>query len=172
MKEIWEQSKEYRVSDRVHMTEVQILQRLRSDGIFPWIDCYDDRRGAATAGALPAAATRMQNIHVCFFMRRYTLFPFLREEDVPSKQVIDWVLLKQAPCLAIRLCSSGGQAFLLGAGCKHCQDSHHRAPPIRQLGPERVHEPLQHSAGVSLGPQSCISLCRRTMACMVTRVRE
>ena len=62
MKEIWEQSKNYRISDRVHMTEIEILQRLRNDGVFPWLD--GGQRAAAPNVSL-------QNLHICFFMRRY-----------------------------------------------------------------------------------------------------
>lgn len=62
MKEIWEQSKDYRISDRVHMTEVEILQRLQADGVFPWLD---RRRDHTAAGSRP-----LENLHICLFMRR------------------------------------------------------------------------------------------------------
>ncbi len=59
MKEIWEESKSYRISDRVHMTEVQILQRLKMDGVFEWLDAE-----------LDGGKSKAQNLHICFFMRR------------------------------------------------------------------------------------------------------
>lgn len=67
MKEIWEESKSYRISDRVHMTEIQVLQRLKNDGVFPWLDRNPrDSRFASNGGGM-----RMENLHLCFFMRRY-----------------------------------------------------------------------------------------------------
>jgi hypothetical protein len=68
MKEIWEESKMYRISDRVHMVEVQILQRLKADGVFQWFD--SEGQGPTTGGTAP----RAQNLHVCFFMRRCIVF--------------------------------------------------------------------------------------------------
>jgi hypothetical protein len=59
MKQIWEESKSYRVSDRVHMTEVQILQRLKADGVFRWIDDPD-----------MCLKDGPQHLHLCFYMRR------------------------------------------------------------------------------------------------------
>lgn len=82
MKEIWEASKDYRISDRVHMTEVQILQRLHADGVFPYVDRARERhrdRGGFFSLQLPTASGSsgstasgidMQNAHVCFYMRR------------------------------------------------------------------------------------------------------
>lgn len=66
MKEIWEESKTYRISDRVHMTEIQILQRLKADGVFEWLD---------SESALQEKG--MQNLHMCFFMRRYVVHAFV-----------------------------------------------------------------------------------------------
>lgn len=73
MKELWEQSQEFRVSDRVHMVEIQILQRLKRDGIFPYLDRSPD------APSVPPRLARrptgrmgfVQNMHLCFYMRRY-----------------------------------------------------------------------------------------------------
>ena len=58
------QSKDYRISDRVHMTEIQILQRLKNDGVFPYLD-RNTSSSTAKNGKMG-----MQNIHLCFFMRR------------------------------------------------------------------------------------------------------
>jgi hypothetical protein len=71
MKEIWEASKDYRISDRIHMTEVQVLQRLKVDGVFPWIDRAPAPHAAASgSGGREGARDEMQNSHVCFYMRR------------------------------------------------------------------------------------------------------
>ncbi len=81
MKEIWESSKEYRISDKVHMTEMQVLHRLKNDGIFPYIDRpakdagsnLDGTSSGLGKGGSDDAAARtisMQNAHVCFYMRR------------------------------------------------------------------------------------------------------
>lgn len=59
MKEIWEEAKTYRISDKVHMLEIQILQRLRGDGVFPWLDNNKE-----------IVDKKIQNMHVCFYMRR------------------------------------------------------------------------------------------------------
>lgn len=66
MKELWEQSQEFRVSDRVHMVEIQVLQRLKRDGIFPFMDRLPDSQ---VLGPRPRDGF-MQNIHLCFYMRR------------------------------------------------------------------------------------------------------
>ena len=63
MKQIWDESNECRISDRVHMSEIQILQRLCMDGLFPYLN--RPLSSAATKGKI-----NMQNIHVCFYMRR------------------------------------------------------------------------------------------------------
>ncbi len=76
MKEIWEQSKSFRVSDRVHMTEVQILQRLRNDGVFQWVDNEELQSGR---GGRPA----VENLHACFYMRR-----FFRLFRLPARVII------------------------------------------------------------------------------------
>lgn len=77
MKEIWEASKDYRISDRVHMVEVQVLQRLKADGVFPYVDVPSSssrgslrfRHGAPSSGGSDTEMA-LQNIHVCFYMRR------------------------------------------------------------------------------------------------------
>jgi hypothetical protein len=100
MKEMWEKTKSYRVSDKVHMMEIQILQRMKQDGCFPWINdpsiCSTAGRmgaqgsnGAAAASAFPfgggaddadgeeyenGGVTMMTPLHMCFFLRRHTLF--------------------------------------------------------------------------------------------------
>jgi hypothetical protein len=67
MKEIWEESKSYRISDQVHMTEIQVLQRLKADRVFEWLDCSGSDRGKADeADGKPAP----ENLHMCFYMRR------------------------------------------------------------------------------------------------------
>ncbi len=63
MRQIWEESNEYRISDRVHMAEIQVLQRLGADGVFPYLN----REAPATAAA---RGNFIQNIHLCFYMRR------------------------------------------------------------------------------------------------------
>jgi hypothetical protein len=68
MKEIWEESKMYRISDRVHMVEVQLLQRLRADGVFEW---FDNEGLLASSSSSKGDKSRAQNLHVCFFMRRF-----------------------------------------------------------------------------------------------------
>ena len=62
MKDVWEHSKTFRISDKIHMTEVQILHRLRNDGMFQWLD---NNKGMVSKG--------IQNLHVCFYMRRWGL---------------------------------------------------------------------------------------------------
>ena len=57
MKDIWEESKSYRISDHVHMTEKQLLSRLRSDGVLP---AYDEAS---------LASKKMDPLHVCFLFR-------------------------------------------------------------------------------------------------------
>jgi hypothetical protein len=69
MKEIWEASKDYRISDRVHMTEVQVLQRLKVDGVFRWID-REWTGGFMNGPGEGGQSQRMQNAHICFYMRR------------------------------------------------------------------------------------------------------
>ena len=62
------QSKNYRISDRVHMTEIEIMQLMKRDGVFPWID----RGSMASTYSRPPKpdSIPIQNVHVCFFMRR------------------------------------------------------------------------------------------------------
>jgi hypothetical protein len=68
MKEIWEASKDYRVSDRVHMVEMQVLQRLKADGVFPYVNAVD---GVDTLGLNPQGdRKRVSNTQACFYMRR------------------------------------------------------------------------------------------------------
>lgn len=62
MKEIWEESKSYRVSDVVHMTEKQILARLHRDGLLP---LYGDERTVMRMG--------MDPLRFCFLFRRHAL---------------------------------------------------------------------------------------------------
>lgn len=38
MVEILSESKKFRISDEVHMTEVQVLSRLKRDGLIDWFD--------------------------------------------------------------------------------------------------------------------------------------
>lgn len=38
MVDIWRQSSKFRVSDEVHMVEIQVLRRLKSDGLIGWFD--------------------------------------------------------------------------------------------------------------------------------------
>lgn len=66
MKEIWEESKSYRVSDAVHMTEKQILARLHRDGLLP---LYGDAQFLNRKG--------MDQLHFCFLFRRH---PMLRNQ--------------------------------------------------------------------------------------------
>jgi hypothetical protein len=47
------------------MTEIQILQRLKNDGVFPYLDRN------TSAAATKNGKRGMQNIHLCFFMRRW-----------------------------------------------------------------------------------------------------
>lgn len=65
MKDIWEESKSYRVSDTVHMTEKQILTRLNRDGVLPQF---------SDSGLLMGKG--MDPLHFCFLFRRY--FSLLR----------------------------------------------------------------------------------------------
>lgn len=66
MKEIWEESKSYRISDAVHMTEKQILARLHRDGL---LQHYGDARLLQQRGLDP--------LHICFLFRRH---PLLRNQ--------------------------------------------------------------------------------------------
>lgn len=62
MKEVWEKSKSYRISDKVHMIEVELLQRLKRDDAFPWIDGHDK--------------AKISTMHACFFLRRHEHFRY------------------------------------------------------------------------------------------------
>ena len=70
MKEIWEESKSYRISDAVHMTEKQILARLHRDGLLP---LYNGSNLQWTKGA---EKERMDQLHFVFLFRRQALFLF------------------------------------------------------------------------------------------------
>ncbi len=70
MKEIWEQSKSFRISDKVHMTEVQILQRLKADGVCRWVD------NVALMSGEENKNFRIENLHICFYMRRSPIFRY------------------------------------------------------------------------------------------------
>jgi hypothetical protein len=59
MKEVWENSKTFCVSDKVYMTQVQILNWLRNNGMFQWLD----NNQAMVSKAI-------QTLHVCFYMQR------------------------------------------------------------------------------------------------------
>ncbi len=54
------------------MVEIQILQRLKGDGEFPWLDRRVEPSGRDGANNTLA----LQNIHLCFFMRRNTTFRY------------------------------------------------------------------------------------------------
>jgi hypothetical protein len=60
MKEIWEESKSYRISDTVHMTEMQVLRRLCRDGVLPQFEDAD-----------LIMQRKMDPLHVCFLFRRH-----------------------------------------------------------------------------------------------------
>ena len=64
MKQIWDESNECQISDRVHMAKIQILQRLCVDGLFPYLN-------RPLSSAAHGRNINMQNIHVCFYMRRW-----------------------------------------------------------------------------------------------------
>lgn len=55
----WLLLNKYRISDVVHMAEIEIIRRLHADGAFPWMDMDDDLN-------LPFTQLRM-----CFIMRRH-----------------------------------------------------------------------------------------------------
>lgn len=59
MKEVWEKSKSYRISDKVHMVEVELLQRLKRDDAFPWVD-----------------SDKIHTLQACFFLRRHEAFRY------------------------------------------------------------------------------------------------
>ena len=75
MKEIWEQSRLFRIADAVHMAEIYILQRLCSDGVFPWLQLVEQdyyhllQQEQRETNKKPVA--RFQQMHACFYMRRY-----------------------------------------------------------------------------------------------------
>jgi hypothetical protein len=56
MVEIWTESASFRVSDTVHMVEVQILQRLKRDGLISWFD-------------EPGSGTFLETLEVCNWFR-------------------------------------------------------------------------------------------------------
>lgn len=62
MKDIWEESKSYRISDAVHMTEKQLLSRLHRDGLLP---LYGDARFLTQR--------QMDPLRFCFLFRRHSL---------------------------------------------------------------------------------------------------
>jgi len=81
MKDIWEQSTMFRIADAVHMTEIYILHRLQSDGVFPWLDHHHRDHHSSTAhgtagepgeGKQPGHVPKLhfQQLHACFYMRR------------------------------------------------------------------------------------------------------
>lgn len=60
MKEIWEESKSYRISDTVHMTEMQVLGRLCRDGVLPQFEDPD-----------LIMNKKLDPLHICFLFRRH-----------------------------------------------------------------------------------------------------
>mmetsp|Transcript_66441 Transcript_66441/g.163800 ORF Transcript_66441/g.163800 Transcript_66441/m.163800 type:complete len:707 (+) Transcript_66441:129-2249(+) len=57
MVEVWTESRTFRVSDEVHMVEVQVLQRLKRDGLIAWFDS--------------PSGTKLSTLHVCNWFRRH-----------------------------------------------------------------------------------------------------
>ena len=62
MKEIWEESKSYRISDTVRMTEMQVLARLCRDGLLPQFQDTEFLLGK-----------NMDPLHICFLFRRHEI---------------------------------------------------------------------------------------------------
>ena len=62
MKEIWEESKSYRISDTVRMTEMQVLARLCRDGLLPHFQDTEFLLGK-----------NMDPLHICFLFRRHEI---------------------------------------------------------------------------------------------------
>jgi hypothetical protein len=118
MKEIWEQSKSFRVSDRVHMTEVQILQRLRNDGVFRWIDSSDELR--------VGGVHKPENLHVCFYMRRWGVCVCVRVwmNALCTIRPKFEMRIRQVDALPVRVCCGCGQEAFLGEDEWQCQDRH------------------------------------------------
>jgi hypothetical protein len=56
------------------MVEIQILQRLKGDGEFPWLD--NDNKPSSSTSSKNSKVTPLQNIHLCFFMRRHEVLRY------------------------------------------------------------------------------------------------
>lgn len=63
MKEIWEESKSYRISDTVHMVEKQVLGRLCRDGVLPQYEDTD-----------LVMKKKLDPLQLCFLFRRQVFF--------------------------------------------------------------------------------------------------
>lgn len=123
MKEIWEESKEYRISDRIHMVEIEILQRLKNDGVFPYMDRPAPRQ--QKPGVQP-----MQNMHVCFFMRRWVPSSFASFKQVSHSFTRARTRLRRHPEMRYAFASAVGKRFLssrIGGNHKSAIIDHHRS---------------------------------------------
>lgn len=93
MKDVWDQSKEFRISDRVHMTEMQVLDRLATDGIFPYLNRSDPSAWYGSARQHGQAGNGgddgdmvLENMHACFYMRRKPEFRYAFAAAVGKRQ--------------------------------------------------------------------------------------
>lgn len=54
--DIWMESQNFRISDEVHMIEVEVLHRLKADGLLSWLE--------------DGTQTKLTMLQVCFWFRR------------------------------------------------------------------------------------------------------
>lgn len=68
LKDIWEESRTFRISNEIHMIECMVLHRLKADGVFPWIET------STTISTNTSNSISM--LKACFLLRRDKLLRY------------------------------------------------------------------------------------------------